>query len=102
MPQPWTLGNNEVAKILPEFHQRFPDFYDRLKAINIWRVGTPYGIFKLGEEREPDPDPILRIDTSDCTVHVLTSIAFSTSSSWIESRDKMIDILEYLNGDKDE
>lgn len=81
-----------MGKILPEFHQRFPDFYDRLKAINIWRVGTPYGIFKLGEERDPDPDPILRIDTSDCTVHVLTSVAFSTSSSWTESREKMIDI----------
>ena len=92
LPQPWTLGHSEVGKILPEFHQRFPDFYDRLKAINIWRVGTPYGIFKLGEERDPDPDPILRIDTSDCTVHVLTSVAFSTSSSWIESREKMIDI----------
>ena len=92
LPQPWTLGHSELAKILPEFHQRFPDFYDRLKAINIWRIGTPYGIFKLGEERDPDPDPILRIDTSDCTVHVLTSVAFSTSLNWAESREKMIDI----------
>jgi hypothetical protein len=92
LPKPWTLSNDEVTKLLPEFQKRFPEFNDRLKAINIWRIGTPYGIFKLGEEIEPDPDPILRIDTSDCTVHVLTSLAFTTSTSWSETRKKMIDI----------
>ena len=92
LPKPWTLSNDEVTELLPEFHRRFPKFYDRFKAINIWRIGTPYGIFKLGEEIEPDPDPILRIDTSDCTVHVLTSLAFSTSSSWLETRERMVDI----------
>jgi hypothetical protein len=92
LPKPWTLSNEEVTELLPEFHERFPEFSDRLKAINIWRIGTPYGIFKLGEEIEPDPDPLLRIDTSDCTVHVLTSLAFSTSSSWSETREKMVDI----------
>ena len=92
LPKPWTLSNEEVTELLPEFHEKFPEFSDRLKAINIWRIGTPYGIFKLGEEIEPDPDPILRIDTSDCTVHVLTSLAFSTSSSWFETRKRMVDI----------
>ena len=92
LPKPWNLSNDEVTKLLPEFQKRFPEFNDRLKAINIWRIGTPYGIFKLGEEIEPDPDPILRIDTSDCTVHVLTSLAFTTSTSWSETRKKMIDI----------
>ncbi len=92
LPKPWTLSNDEVTQLLPEFHTRFPEFNDRLKAINIWRIGTPYGIFKLGEEVEPDLDPILRIDTSDCTVHVLTSLAFSTSSSWSETRERMVDI----------
>jgi len=92
LPKPWTLSNEEVTELLPEFHEKFPEFSDRLKAINIWRIGTPYGIFKLGEEIEPDLDPILRIDTSDCTVHVLTSLAFSTSSSWSETRERMVDI----------
>jgi len=92
LPNPWTLSNDEVTELLPEFHERFPKFTDRLKAINIWRIGTPYGIFKLGEEIEPDPDPLLRIDTSDCTVHVLTSLAFSASSSWSETRERMVDI----------
>ena len=92
LPKPWTLSDEEVTKLLPHFHERFPDFNNRLKAINIWRLGTPYGIFKLGEEIEPDLDPILRIDTSDCTVHVLTSLAFSTSLTWNETRKRMVDI----------
>ena len=92
LPKPWTLSNDQVTKLLPQFHKNFPEFEKRLKAINIWRIGTPYGIFKLGEEIAPDHDPLLRIDTSDCTVHVLTSLAFSTSNSWTETREKMIDI----------
>jgi len=92
LPKPWTLNEEEVSKILIKFQKKFPDFNNRLKAINLWRVGTPYGIFKLGEEVEPDTDPLLRIDTSDCKVHVLTSLAFSLSNSWEESRKRMIDI----------
>ncbi|SVD89957.1 uncharacterized protein METZ01_LOCUS442811, partial [marine metagenome] len=40
-----------------------------MKAIARWRVNTPYEIFKLGEEVDPDPDPIIRLDVSDCTAH---------------------------------
>jgi len=101
LPKPWTLSENQVSELLPKFHERFPDFHQRLKAINLWRVGTPYGIFKLGEEIEPDPDPILRIDTSDCTVHVLTSIAFTNSKDWVQTRNNMIDI-HYKADDKGE
>ena len=99
LPQPWTLDEDQVSEILPKFHKRFPDFNQRLKAINLWRVGTPYGIFKLGEEIEPDPDPILRIDTSDCTVHVLTSIAFANSEDWEQTRNNMIDIHYKADGE---
>ena len=55
-------------------------------------MGTPYGIFCLGEEKGIDTDPIIRIDTSDCTVHVLTTIAFAESKSVEEARGKMIQI----------
>ena len=92
LPKPWTLTNAEVSKILPEFHSRFPDFNHRLKAFALWQVGKPYEIFKLGEEKDPDPDPIIRLDVSDCTVHVLTSLAFSQSDSWEKAKDIMIRI----------
>jgi hypothetical protein len=97
LPKPWTLTEKQVSAILPQFYDHFPDFHDRLKAFALWQVGKPYEIFKLGEEVEPDLDPIIRLDVSDCTVHVLTSLAFSQSRSWTEAREKMIDI-HYKDG----
>lgn len=97
LPKPWTLSEQQVSEILPQFHNNYPDFHDRLKAFALWQVGKPYEIFKLGEEIEPDTDPIIRLDVSDCTVHVLTSLAFSQSKSWIEARESMINI-HYKDG----
>ncbi len=92
LPKPWLLSETEVSNILPEFHKRFPNFEERLKAITIWRIGTPYEIFKLGEETLPDTDPIIRLDVSDCTAHVLTSLSFAHSKTWDEARNKIIKI----------
>jgi hypothetical protein len=99
LPKPWLLSETELSNILPEFHKRFPNFEDRLKAITIWRIGTPYEIFKLGEETLPDTDPIIRLDVSDCTVHVLTSLSFAQSKSWSEARYKIIKIHYKINED---
>ena len=92
LPSPWTLTQAQMNETLPQFQQRFPDFQNRLKYIALWRVGTPYEIFKLGEEVEPDIDPIIRYDVSDCTGHNLTSLAAAKSSSWEEARDNMVQI----------
>ena len=92
LPKPWMLSEAEISEILPEFQTHFPDFNERVKAFALWRVGTPYEIFKLGEEVEPDLDPIIRLDVSDCTGHVLTTLAFSQSRNWDEARGKMIAI----------
>lgn len=92
LPQPWTLTQDQMSTMLPLFQARFPNFQTRLKYIALWRVGTPYEIFKLGEGVEPDPDPILRYDVSDCTGHNLTSLAAAMSTSWDEALARMIDI----------
>ena len=92
LPKPWLLSEKEVSDILPDFHKRYPNFEDRLRATTIWRIGTPYKIFQLGEETLPDTDPIIRLDVSDCTVHVLTSLSFAQSKTWEEARDKIIKI----------
>lgn len=92
LPKPWLLSESEVTNILPEFHKRYPNFEERLKAIAIWRIGTPYEIFKLGEEMLPDNDPIIRLDVSDCTAHVLTNLSFAQSKTWDEAREKIIKI----------
>ena len=92
LPNPWELTEKQLNIYLPQFHDRFPDYKNRLIALNLWRVGTPYGIFCLGEERGIDPDPIIRIDTSDCTVHVLTTIAYAESQSFKDAKDAMIQL----------
>jgi hypothetical protein len=96
------LSETEFEIYLPQFHERFPNYYDRLKALNLWRVGTPYGLFCLGEESGKDNDPLLRVDSSDCTVHVLTTIAFAESFTWQNARDAMVDIHYKMdeNGEK--
>ena len=92
LPNPWLLSESEITNILPEFHKRFPNFEERLKVIVIWRIGTPYEVFKLGEEVLPDTDPIIRLDVSDCTVHILTSLSLAQSKTWDEAREKIIKI----------
>tara|TARA_Y100001934_G_scaffold99902_1_gene122997 strand:- start:15 stop:848 length:834 start_codon:yes stop_codon:yes gene_type:complete len=92
LPAPWTLTEIQFEKYLVQFQDHYPDFFDRLKAMNYWRVGTPYGIYCLGEEKGVDDDPIIRYDSSDCTVHILTTLAFAQSSTWDEARQRMIDI----------
>jgi hypothetical protein len=102
IPDPWLLSETEFEFYLPQFHERFPNYYDRMKALNLWRVGTPYSLFCLGEESGKDNDPLLRVDSSDCTVHVLTTIAFAESFTWQNARDAMVDIHYKMdeNGEK--
>lgn len=92
LPEPWTLTEDEVSQLLPEFQRYFPNFQERLKAMTIWRVGTPYEIYRLGEEVEPDPEPIIRVDVSDCTGHILTTLSLAQSRSWEQARENMIAI----------
>ena len=102
LPKPWTLSKKDFDYYLPLFRKKYPQFNSRLTALNLWRVGTPYGIFCLGEESGFDQDPIVRFDTSDCTVHVLTTIALAEGSSWEQAKDEMINI-HYkpdINGNK--
>ena len=92
LPKPWTLTENEFSNILQKFGERYPDFYDRLKYFSKWQIGKPYKIFCLGEEIQPDPDPIFRMDVSDCTVHILTSLASVQSNNWSEAKSNLIKI----------
>ena len=100
LPKPWKLNEEQVSDILPQFHKKFPDFHDRLKAFALWQVGKPYELFCLGEESGEDKDPIFRLDVSDCTVHILTSLASVQSSSWQEARTTLIDIHYKRNDDQ--
>ncbi len=92
LSRPWLITSEELNKVLSLFNERYPDFESRIKAFALWRIGMPYGEFMLGEEQEPDPDPIIRLDVSDCTVHVLTTLSFVQSKSWNEAKSNMEEI----------
>jgi len=101
LPSPWTLSETDFDFYLKKFQDQHPDFHERLKAINLWRVGTPYGLYCLGEEDEKDNDPIIRYDSSDCTVHVLTTLAFTEGITLKEARSNMISIHYKPNQDNE-
>ncbi len=62
---------------------------ERLKKIINLRIGTPYERGCLGEEGGIDPNPIFRLDVTDCTVFMLTSTALLNASSKEEARELM-------------
>lgn len=78
-----------VTRLLTALQQRFPDFQQRLRAVALLRVGTPYVLGCLGEEKGRDKKPVFRLDESDCTVHVLTSSALAHAHTWNEARARM-------------
>jgi hypothetical protein len=78
-----------IDSFLRQLHVRFPDFNQALSAVARARVGTPYVLGCLGEEKGKDKGPLFRLDVADCTVFVLTSTALARSSSLREAREWM-------------
>jgi hypothetical protein len=85
----YELSPAEINQILKELWERFPNKYERLKALSILRLGTPYQLGPLGEESGRDKDPIFRLDVTDCTAFVLTNVALLHSQSLEEAREMM-------------
>ncbi len=72
---------------------------ERLKKIIKARTGTPYVLGPLGEGKGKDPNPVFRVDVSDCTVFVLTTVAMANSSSTKEAEEAMEAINYYPAGE---
>lgn len=83
----------ETNLILKELRERFANQDERLKALAILRLGTPYQLGCLGEESGRDEDPIFRLDVTDCTAFVLTTAALLHSQNLAEARK----IMKFLN-----
>ena len=90
----YQLSNTGVNSTLQELWQRFPNQDDRLKALSILRLGTPYQLGCLGEGSGRDKDPIFRLDVTDCTTFVLTNIALLHSKT-LEEAKGMMKYLDY-------
>ena len=89
----YELSSTEIDSILEEVWQRFPEEEERLKALAILRLGTPYQLGCLGEESGRDKDPIFRLDVTDCTAFVLTNVALLHSQTIDEAKET----IKFLN-----
>lgn len=89
----YQLRPEELSLFLKELQQKFPEKQERLKALAILRLGTPYQLGPLGEEKDRDKDPIFRLDVTDCTAFILTTTALLHSSTIENARE----IMKFLN-----
>lgn len=85
----YELSPAETNLILKEIQLRFPQKSERLKALATLRIGTPYQLGCLGEEAGRDKDPIFRLDVTDCTAFILTTVALLNSQNLDEAREMM-------------
>ncbi len=85
----YELSPTETNLILKEIQLRFPQKSERLKALTTLRIGTPYQLGCLGEESGRDKDPIFRLEVTDCTAFVLTTVALLHSQNLEEAKEMM-------------
>jgi len=95
----YELNPGEIGSILEKIWQRFPEKEERLKALAILRLGTPYQLGCLGEESGRDKDSLFRLDVTDCTAFILTNTALLHSRD-LEEAQEMMKSLNYRT-DKD-
>ena len=79
------LGPAALDSLLLALHTSTPQFADRVRALALGRLDTPYVLGPLGEGSPEDKDPVFRVDQVDCTVLVLTTVAMAASKSVGES-----------------
>jgi hypothetical protein len=70
---------------------------EKLEILADLRAGTPYELGCLGEGRDPDGDPVFRLDRADCTVLVVTNAALLHARSW-EDAVRWMERIHYRDG----
>ncbi len=84
------LTINDINELLPKFHDQFPDFQTRLDVLSQLRIGTPYEFKAIGDGYGFEPNPIFRVDKTNCTAFVLTNIALASALSYQQAESLMI------------
>lgn len=73
------------------------DIEEKLEALTLLRIHTPYELGCLGEENDSDPDPLFRLDRADCTVFVVTNAALLHARSFADAESLIHDV-HYRDG----
>jgi len=83
------MSPEEVDGFLTSLNHMHPNKDERIMIILEKRLGTPLGMGSLGEGQLPDTDPIFRLDSTDCTIHIITTSALIHASNYEESVQNM-------------
>lgn len=86
----YQLDPDRQEQVLLEVNRLFSQKSDRIKALSFLRLDTPYQFGCLGEGAgRTDPDPVFRLDVTDCTAFVLTNMALLNAQDVEQAEDNM-------------
>jgi hypothetical protein len=88
-----TMTRQEIDQLLPLLHQKFPAFDDRLRELCRLRLDTPYDLKALGDGAGREPNPVFRVDRTNCTVQILTNVALASAFSYQQAES----LMAYIN-----
>lgn len=91
----YLMQPDQVDRLLPRLHTLFPDFTDRLRALSILRLGTPYNTKAIGDGQGYEPAPVFTVQKTNCTVQILTNTALAHAFSYAEAESLMAFINYY-------
>lgn len=86
---------DEINELLPKLHNQFPNFEKRIIILSQIRLDTPYEFKAIGDGSGFEPNPIFRVDKTNCTVFVLSNIALASALNYQQAESLMIELNYY-------
>ncbi|MDZ7263330.1 MAG: DUF1460 domain-containing protein [candidate division KSB1 bacterium] len=87
------FSRKEVNQFLETLQREGVQFEDRIRVIATARLGTPFEWQAIGEGSGIEPAPIFRIDRTNCTAFILTTMALASAQSFHQAES----LMTYLN-----
>ena len=90
----YQLSPAEINVLLVHLQKECADFQDRLRAITLNRLDTPYSLKPIGDGKGCDPNPIFNVATTNCTAFILTNVALASGQSY-EQAESLMALVHY-------
>ena len=94
------LSSNAIDQLLPQLRKDYPCFDNRLRAIALQRLNTPYSLKPIGDGKGFDPNPVFNIATTNCTAFILTNVALASARTYEQADSAMAYINYYPVADE--
>lgn len=87
------LTIDEIDELLPKLREQYLDFHDRIRALSLIRLSTPYEFKAIGDGTGYEPIPIFRVDKTNYTAFILTNMALASAYNYQQAES----LMTYLN-----